>query len=58
MTTNKATAIRCKRACVSACADVYGKSPMKKNPAHLPKCGEKVTTFKTWGLLRFKMVKC
>jgi hypothetical protein len=46
--TNRATASRCKR--VSVCVShAYGKLPHEKNPAHLPRRGEKVTTFKTWG---------
>ena len=35
----------------------YAEIAHEKNPAHLPKRGEKVTTFKTWGLSRFKVVK-
>ena len=53
----QADASRCKQVCMSACAMPMRKSPHEKNPAHLPKCGEKVTTFKTWGLLHVNMVK-
>ena len=35
----------------------YAEIAHEKNPAHLPKRGEKVTTFKTWGLSCFKVVK-
>ena len=35
----------------------YAEIAREKNPAHLPKRGEKVATFKTWGLSRFKVVK-
>jgi len=56
--TNKATVSRCRHERVSACADAIAEIAQEKNPAHLPKCGEKVTTFKTWGLSRFKLVKC
>ena len=50
MTTNKATASRCRRACERACADAYGGNRPRKNPPNLPKRGEKVTTFKTSAL--------
>ena len=44
--------------CERVRADSIAEIAYEKNPAHLPKCGGKVTTFKTWGLSRFKLVKC
>ena len=47
-----------RQACVHECVRyAYAEIAQEKNPAHLPKCGEKVTTFKTWRVSRFKVVK-
>jgi hypothetical protein len=50
----KPTVSRCKRACERVCADAYGKSPHEKNPAHLPKRGEKLQLLKR---RHFKVLK-